>query len=524
MSSFDSQAEQVASIGHSNAQSMSHSNCASEPVDNYVGILGMEVYFPSTYVTQADLEKANNVSAGKYTIGLGQEIMAFTGDHEDINSIALTVVHSLLEKYNIDPRDVGRLEVGTETLVDKSKSTKTVLMSLFAPSGNTDIEGATVVNACYGGTAALLNALTWVDSSSWDGRYAIVVCGDIAVYADGPARPTGGCGSVAMLIGRNAPISIDLRTRTCSASHVWDFFKPNLHSEYPTVNGALSQTCYLQSLDDCYTRFLEKSQRIRQTDMTASSADYILFHSPYNKLVQKSFGRLLYHDMLSKKVDASPITPWLNKPIHTTYEDKDLETALKEVSKAGYKSKVSLGCEISQRIGNTYTASVYMNLAHLVSNLGNQLIGKKTMLFSYGSGALASIFSLVFRQPSPSTPFTLDRMSACLQTTQRLTNREQLTPNDLNTALQCREQLPGVLHCLPLRAGFAGYRPGKSICLHDTPSIETYRDTDVICLAWHLYYPSSVCARIVPSSDFDNDNVVRKSGCCTVWLSAFSCR
>eukprot|EP01031_Cornospumella_fuschlensis_P030606 gene30606-36982_t len=432
MSSFSSHVEVNGSNGINNGE-------------NNVGILAMEVYFPSTYVTQTDLEKANNVSAGKYTIGLGQEIMAFTGDHEDINSIALTVVHSLLEKYNIDPRDVGRLEVGTETLVDKSKSTKTVLMSLFAPSGNTDIEGATVVNACYGGTAALLNALTWVDSSSWDGRYAIVVCGDIAVYADGPARPTGGCGSVAMLIGRNAPIGIDLRTRTCSASHVWDFFKPNLHSEYPTVNGALSQTCYLQSLDDCYLRFLEKSQRIRHTDMAVSSADYFLFHSPYNKLVQKSFGRLLYHDMRNKKIDASPIAAWLDKPVHTTYEDKDLETALKEVSKPGYKSKVSIGCEISQRIGNTYTASVYMNLAHLVSSLGEQLVGKKTALFSYGSGALASMFSLVFRHPSPESAFSLARMSANLQTAQRLANREQLTPNDLNTALQCREQL----HTLP---------------------------------------------------------------------------
>ena len=94
-----------------------------------------------------------------------------TGDREDVNSISLTVVSSLMEKYNISPTQIGRLEVGTESLVDKSKSTKTVLMSLFEGSGNTDIEGATVINACYGGTAALLNALAWVDSSGWDGRY-----------------------------------------------------------------------------------------------------------------------------------------------------------------------------------------------------------------------------------------------------------------------------------------------------------------------------------------------------------------
>ena len=78
---------------------------------------------------------------------------AVTGDREDINSIALTVVQSLLEKYDISHSSVGRIEVGTESLVDKSKSIKTVLMSLFEGSGNSDIEGTTVVNACYGGTS-----------------------------------------------------------------------------------------------------------------------------------------------------------------------------------------------------------------------------------------------------------------------------------------------------------------------------------------------------------------------------------
>lgn len=38
------------------------------------------------------------------------------------------------------------------------------------------------------------------------GRFALVVATDIAVYASGNARPTGGAGAVAMLIGPNAPI------------------------------------------------------------------------------------------------------------------------------------------------------------------------------------------------------------------------------------------------------------------------------------------------------------------------------
>ena len=40
-----------------------------------------------------------------------------TGDREDINSIALTVVKSLIEKYDIKLTDIGRLEV--ESIINR---------------------------------------------------------------------------------------------------------------------------------------------------------------------------------------------------------------------------------------------------------------------------------------------------------------------------------------------------------------------------------------------------------------------
>ena len=52
------------------------------------------------------------------------------------------VVYRLMKKYQINYDDIGRLEVGTESAVDMSKSIKSVLMSLFTESGNHDVEGA----------------------------------------------------------------------------------------------------------------------------------------------------------------------------------------------------------------------------------------------------------------------------------------------------------------------------------------------------------------------------------------------
>ena len=127
-------------------------------------------------------------------------------------TVVRPVVSSLMQKYHIDPKSIGRLDVGTETIIDKSKSVKTVLMDLFAASGNHDIEGLDSKNACYGSTAALFNAINWIESRSWDGRNAIVFAGDIAVYAEGGARPVGGAGACAILIGPDAPLVFERKS------------------------------------------------------------------------------------------------------------------------------------------------------------------------------------------------------------------------------------------------------------------------------------------------------------------------
>jgi len=149
------------------------SEFSSDSRPQNVGILAMDLYFPRRYVSQEDLETVDGCT-GKYTIGLGQKSMSFVDDREDILSIFKTVLYSLLRKYDIDPKSIGRLEIGTETLIDKSKSVKTSLMDIFG--SNTDLEGVTNVNACYGGTAALFNSIAWIESSDWDGRFAIVIC------------------------------------------------------------------------------------------------------------------------------------------------------------------------------------------------------------------------------------------------------------------------------------------------------------------------------------------------------------
>ncbi|KAF9008307.1 hydroxymethylglutaryl-coenzyme A synthase N terminal-domain-containing protein [Cyathus striatus] len=378
------------------------SEIEAHPRPKDVGILGMEVYFPRRCVSEADLEDYDGVSKGKYTIGLGQEYMAWPDDREDINSFALNAVSGLLEKFNVDPMSIGRIDVGTETIIDKSKSVKTTLMDLFVGSGNTDIEGIDSKNACYGSTAALFNALNWIESSSWDGRNAIVVVADIAVYAEGAARPAGGAGAVAMLIGPDAPIVFEPIHGNYMAN-TYDFCKPQLSSEYPEVDGPVSVVTYIAALDAAYSVYREKLARSakrqsQEVHFSLESVDYAIFHSPFGKQAIKGHARMMFNDFL-----ANPTAPrFTNVPnpesfLQTTHlsslTDKNIEKTFIAIAKEDFKKQVDPAMACSRRLGNMYTASLYGCLASLVSIIEpTELKNKRVSMFALGGGCAASFF------------------------------------------------------------------------------------------------------------------------------------
>lgn len=422
---------------------------ASRPQN--IGIKAIEVYFPSQYVEQSELEQFDGVSAGKYTIGLGQTKMAFCDDREDIYSFALTAVSNLLKKYEIDTNSVGRLEVGTETILDKSKSVKSVLMQLFGD--NTDLEGVDNVNACYGGTNAFFNAVNWVESSAWDGRDAIVVAGDIALYAKGNARPSGGAGCVAMLVGPNAPIVAEPGLRGSYMQHVYDFYKPDLTSEYPYVDGHYSINCYTEALDAAYRSYCQKEKRLQNgtanghangngvTDGPVKTPldrfDYVAFHAPTCKLVQKSYARLLYHDFLADP-DSSAFAEVPKEIRDMDYKksltDKVVEKTFMTLSKKRFQERVNPGIQVATLCGNMYCGSVWGGLASLIAHVpASSLEGKRVGLFSYGSGLAASFTSF-------KVVGNTEKISKTLDLPARLEGRRKVAPEAYDALCDLRKQ------------------------------------------------------------------------------------
>ncbi|KNC76669.1 hypothetical protein SARC_10840 [Sphaeroforma arctica JP610] len=206
------------------------------------------------------------------------------------------------------------------------------------------------------------------------------VCGDIAVYAEGNARPTGGAGAVAMLIGRDAPLVVE-PTRASYFEHQYDFYKPELNSEYPTVDSRLSMTCYLRAVDRCYQSLVQKYERRQNQVFDIATPDYYVFHSPFTKLVRKAFARIHYNDYLLRGdasaafIEGQPISEDIGtRDPETTYLDRECEKVFLDRSKGLFADKVVPSLLLAKETGNSYTASLYFGLISLLHTTGAKCI------------------------------------------------------------------------------------------------------------------------------------------------------
>lgn len=358
--------------------------------ERYPGIHAIEVYVPR-HCVQADALEVEHDCKGKYTDGLQMQQWGACDEDEDIASMARTAVRRLVEKHGLAWEDIGLLNVGTESLLDRSKSIKSHLMDLFPPDVF-DVEGVDYYHACYGGTASLFACTNWVGCDAWDGRWAIVVCTDVS---DAPPQYPfmNGAACVAMLVGANAPLALEGQRHTHMV-HAWDFYKPvGWPSMGPIVDGPGSMEQYYGCLVACQAGLLERGEEVAWVD----AHDHLVFHlgsSP--KFVRHAFERVL-----AAARGAQPAQLKGEAAVEATAEAAEEEAEAAEAAKAAeeealFRKLVAPSLVLASRIGPCHTAATYVNLASLLLH-DPPTLGQSIGVFSYGSGAASSMFKLRVR-------------------------------------------------------------------------------------------------------------------------------
>jgi hydroxymethylglutaryl-CoA synthase len=189
-----------------------------------------------------------------------------------------------------------------------------------------------------------------------------VICSDIARYSTAStAELTQGAGAAALLV-QNRPrlLELDLRTQGFFSDDVDDFFRP-LGSQVARVKGGYSMHCYLRALesaflDHCANLESEPAHVLEETDL-------FVLHAPFRNMPQLAMKKLLGRHL---GLSAGAAEEFLTV--------RGLPASVEPVS----------------RIGNIYSGSLYLGLAFLLADryreLGEQLVGKRILLVSYGSG------------------------------------------------------------------------------------------------------------------------------------------
>ena len=158
--------------------------------------------------------------------------------------------------------------------------------------------------------------------------------------------------------------------------HVYDFYKPNLQSEYAVVDGKLSIQCYLTALDKCYQQYTQRAST-GDKPFTLQDGNYFIFHSPFTKLVIKSLARLKLNDFL-RSTSATPCSPGglydgldslIGRTLESTVGDRDVEKLMLKNSSPECTAKTEPSLLLGREVGNMYTASLYGGLVSLLARL-----------------------------------------------------------------------------------------------------------------------------------------------------------
>ncbi|MFC7068147.1 hydroxymethylglutaryl-CoA synthase [Halobaculum lipolyticum] len=367
-----------------------------------VGIDAIEIW---TGKLQLDLPgtfaPAKGEDPEKYTKGLGLETSSFPDAYEDIVTMGANAAKRLMDRKGLDPQDIGRIDVATESAFDNSKPVSTYIAGCLEQVYDGDFHHANKGErkfACVAGTQSIDDAYNWIKAGRNRGRAALVIATDTALYARGdPGEATQGAGAVAMLITEE-PSVVELSTEQgYGSADETDFLKPN--QQFPSVDGKRSMQVYLARMREALTDFESVAWDTHPSDFA-----YIPFHTPFPGMVRKA-GLLGYRHMIRDTEIEDALEGRIGRqPREEDFEDwESYEEAIRaymdelketEEYRSWYADAIDPTLNIARRVGNWYTGSVHVARASALRHAADNdvdLAGQKLLVASYGSGAQAEI-------------------------------------------------------------------------------------------------------------------------------------
>ncbi len=367
------------------------------------GIEAAGYYVPGLYLDIKDLAEKRGIEPAKLEKGLGLHKMGLSDVHEDAATFAAEALLKLIKDYQINPKEIARVYLGTESAVDAAKPTASyavqmvekVLEEEFGTRCFRNCDVLDMTFACVGGVDALHNALDFVRVNP--DKKAVVIASDYAKYElASSGEYTQGGGAVALLIS-SKPDLLEIENNWGVASEsVFDFFKPRrsyhkddlngapevypdkieIFTDEPVFDGQYSNQCYQDRIREAYHHYKE----ITGQEKPYENWQYIIFHLPY-----AFHGKRVFTEIYSLENGLSYETADDQKAVAKS------ENYLKLIN-----DKIEKTQRASSEIGNMYTASIFMAFLSALQTSFNEnedLSGKEIGFVGYGSGSKSKVFA-----------------------------------------------------------------------------------------------------------------------------------
>jgi len=303
----------------------------------------------------------------------GQRAIRFPSVSEDTSTLAASASYKIFkENRRLDVSALRYLTVGTECGVDHSKPVSSYVQGMLQKAGveiPETLSSYQVQHACAGGTISLLTVAALLTTSGREHESGIVTCSDIARYkTHTTAEITQGAGSVSLLVERDPSlIELDLATQGYCSRDEDDLFRP-LGSKTAMVKGTYSMQCYRETFESA---FLDHCERIGKSPAeTLIDTDLFVLHVPFRNLPEMAMS-----DLIQKYLDLD-----------------DAGTRVFLADRGLYD-----GIDAVAEVGNIYTGAMYFSLAFQLRNqfrkIGEDLVGKRILMGSYGSGNTMTVLS-----------------------------------------------------------------------------------------------------------------------------------
>ena len=278
---------------------------------------------------------------------------------EDPVSFAVNAARPITRQLSRD--DIASIEllvIATESGIDFGKSMSSYVQHYLELSRN--CRTFEVKHACYGGTAALQTACSFVRSHSSPRAKALVIATDIGrPLPETYAEPSQAAAAVALLISRDPTVfEVEQGASGCYGYEVMDTCRPEPDVEIGDPD--LSMLSYLECVENSFRAFQVRTDRPDYKN----DLDYIAMHTPFGGMVKGA------HRMMMRKFAEAP----------------------PNAIEADFAARVEPSLTYCRDVGNIYSGTVFLALLGTIAALRSDRLCR-IGVFSYGSGCCSEFYS-----------------------------------------------------------------------------------------------------------------------------------